>query len=328
MNTAPLVSVLITVFNDELHIEQAVRSILDQTFQDFEIIIVNDGSTDQTASILQQLADKDRRIRIVDQPNMGTAAAANKGLENCTGKYIARLDSDDMSYPNRLKTEVDFLEAHPEIGLVGGGCHISDNTGRIIGVRNIKTRNPFKTLQRRCIYQQSDVMFRRSILDKIASPIYRDKLKAEDYDLWLRISEVTKIAKLNEVLGVWKLNGGGYTLSRENEQIEAVKWIKKMAALRRAGQEDGYEQFIPRAKTIPHRTGIRKYEYDKKVAQVLLKELRTVDARNQLNNYRQDKEAWPAVKKWYYLSFLPRPLLRLAFTAREYLLNHYSIELR
>jgi glycosyltransferase involved in cell wall biosynthesis len=326
----PKVSVLICVYNDEANIGKAIDSILCQSFQDFEIIIVNDGSTDATGTILSQYKQQDKRIKVIDQQNQGTANAANNGITHCSGKYIARLDSDDISYPHRLQTEVSFLEANPHVGLVGGGCHITDSTGRILGSRNIRPKNPHKTLINRCIYQQSDVMFRKDVLDKLAGNIvYRGKFKgAEDYDLWLRISEVAAIAKIDSVFGVWKLNTGGYTLARKSEQLEAITELKKMAIARRKGQKDWYDSYTPAVKDTIHRTQMNSSEYDKTIAQVLLKEGHTSEVQYQLKKYKTIKHEWSLVKKWYYLSFIPKPILKMIFGFREFLLNNSSIELR
>lgn len=327
---SPLVSVLITVYNDEQNIASAIESILSQTFQDFEIIVVNDGSTDNTLNILTEYERRDERIRIINQQNQGTAAAASNGIKFCRGKYIARLDSDDISYTHRLEEEVRFLNLNPNVGLVGGGCHISDVNGRIIGTRNIKTANPYKTLINRCIYQQSDVMFRKDVINKLPNnEIYRSKFKgAEDYDLWLRISEISGIAKLDTIFGVWRLNSGGYTLSRKQEQLEAIKELKKMAKTRRNGQNDWYHSFVPNVKDKQHRTPLKNFEYDLTVSQVLIKEARTQDVREQLKKYKSDKLAWKNVRKWYYLSYFPKPVLKTMFNLREFVLNNTSLEFR
>lgn len=326
----PMVSVLITVYNDESNIGNALDSILAQSYQDFEIVVVNDGSTDGTPEVLTKYQEKDKRIKIINQKNQGTANAANNGLKHCSGKYIARLDSDDTSYPHRLQEEVSFLESNPHVGLVGGGCHIADITGRIIGTRNIKPTNPYKTLINRCIFQQSDVMFRKDVLDKLPGDIvYRGKFKgAEDYDLWLRISEVAAIAKINSILGIWTLNTGGYTLARKQEQLEAINELKRMAMARRKGGKDWYDDFTPAVKDVTHRKQMKSCEYDKTVSQVLLKEGRTKDVQHQLEKYKTVKDDWSIVKKWYYLSYLPKPLLKMIFGFREFLLNNSSIELR
>jgi glycosyltransferase involved in cell wall biosynthesis len=329
MKEYPEISVLITVYNDAAHIGNALDSILAQTMKDLEIVVVDDGSTDQTPEILKRYAAGEERIRVFTQPNQGTAAAANNGLRYCRGKYIARLDSDDISYPHRLETEWRYLEAHPGIDLVGGNCHIADVNGKIIGTRRIYPANPYQTLIHRCIYQQSDVMFRRSVLDKLGPIVYRGKFKgAEDYDLWLRISEAGGIAKIDSVFGVWRLNSGGYTLSRKQEQLEGIRELRRMAIARRKGQCDWYDQYEPVLLEKQHRTAIPKLEYDLVVCQVLLKEGRCREIREMLQTYRNRKDEWMLVRKWYYLSCLPAPLLRLLFGAREMVLNHTAIELR
>ncbi len=325
-----MVSVLITVYNDENNIANAIKSILNQSFQDFEIIVINDGSTDGTLKVLEELKkNNNEKIHIFNQQNQGTAMAANSGIKLCGGKYIARLDSDDVSYDNRLEIEVDFLEKNPDIGLVGGGCHITDNAGRIIGKRNIHTNKPYKTLINRCIYQQSDIMFRKDILSKIDGDPYRSKFKgAEDYDLWLRVSEISKIVKLDTMLGIWRLNGGGYTLSRKKEQLEAIKELRKMAKGRRKGKKDWYDAFTPQIKDVRHRTQISMAEYDLCVAQVLIKELRLRDAREQLFKHRKVQDDWQTVKRWYCLTFLPKLLLYCLFSIREFVLTNTSLEFR
>ena len=325
----PLVSVLITVYNDKEHILSSVQSILNQRYTNFEIVIVDDGSTDGTSELLRNMVSKEERVKVLYKENGGTANAANLGLSICNGKYIARLDSDDYSYDHRLSAQVEFLEKYPDVDLVGGGCHIIDRDGNIIGSRNIFTSNPKRTLQNRCIYQQSDVMFRKSVLGKLPpGEVYRTKLRAEDYDLWLRISEVGNVAKMNQILGDWRLNIGGYTLSRKEEQLEAVTVLKKMAALRRRGLPDGYELFQPLVRSKKHRAIISQVEYDIVVSQVLLKEGRTGEAKKILLPHKTSGSDWILAKKWFRIAFIPGPILKLLFSFREWILNNSSIELR
>ncbi len=266
-----------SVYNDERFVGMAIESILAQTLRDFEFIIVDDGSTDGTADILERYAAQDRRIKVCRQPNAGTTVAANFGLSVAHGKYIARLDSDDISYPHRLQTEVDFLEQNSGIALLGGGSEIIDSDGRIIGVRNVSTSCPARVLLHRCIYQQSDVMFRTEVAVKLRG--YREKFRnAQDYDLWLRISEVAGIAKLDVILGQWRLNGGGYTLARMQEQKKEVKVIKRFARQRRARGQDDYASYLP-PESMKHRRCIDPAHYEWVVALVLLQSLRLREAR-------------------------------------------------
>ncbi len=126
----PLVSVVMSVYNGERFLREAIESILSQTFRDFEFIIVNDGSTDGTAGILNSYALSDSRVRVFEQENMGQCASDNRGCSLARGKYIARMDSDDVSMRDRLERQIAFLENHEKVGLLGGAVEIIDDRGR------------------------------------------------------------------------------------------------------------------------------------------------------------------------------------------------------
>lgn len=255
----PLVTVLMTVYNDEKFIEQSIKSILGQTFSDYEFIIVNDGSRDGTKEIIEKFRKNDSRIKVIHQENSGTTIASNKGLGEATGKYVARLDSDDISFPYRLEKEVQYLENNPNVALIGGGCEIIDEIGNVVGVRNVNPRDLKKTLQSRCFYQQSDVMYKRELVVTLGG--YRSKFRnAQDYDLWLRISEQYDIAKLPTLLGQWRLNSKGYTLSRKKEQINEMKLAQKFSLQRKIRGYDDYELYIPDKPTV-HRKSISSDDY-------------------------------------------------------------------
>jgi glycosyltransferase involved in cell wall biosynthesis len=314
----PIASVLMSVYNDERFVGLAIESILTQTLSDFEFIIVNDGSTDGTAAILTKYAAQDRRIKVYQQTNSGTTAAANFGLSVARGKYVARLDSDDISHPHRLQAEVDFLEKNPGIALLGGGSEIIDAGGRIIGVRNIETSCPSRTLLHRCIYQQSDVMFRTDVVVKLGG--YREKFRnAQDYDLWLRISEVAEIAKLDAVLGQWRLNGGGYTLSRTLEQKGEVKVIKQFARQRRAIGRDDYASYLP-PEGMKHRRNIEPGQYKWVIALVLLQSLRLREAREIIKELRQGHARGKYILA-YVATCMPEAMVSLMLKVRNLYLN-------
>ncbi len=116
----PRVSVVTTVYNGEPYFDRAVPGILAQTFEDFEFILVDDGSTDSSLAKLRALESRDRRIRVFSPGRLGASAAYNFGVEQARGEYVARQDFDDRSYPDRLKHQVAYLDAHPEVGMVGG----------------------------------------------------------------------------------------------------------------------------------------------------------------------------------------------------------------
>lgn len=122
----PRVSVVTTVYNGEPFFERAVPGILAQTFEDFEFILVDDGSTDRTLEWLRALAERDRRIRVFAPGRLGAASAYNYGVAQAAGEYVARQDFDDRSYPERLRQQLAFLEAHPGVGIVGGAYVLVD----------------------------------------------------------------------------------------------------------------------------------------------------------------------------------------------------------
>src|SRR5688572_25740567 len=115
----PTVSVVMTVYNTERYVREAVESILGQTFRDFEFIIIDDGSTDSAPAILREYADRDPRIRLVSRPNTGIVRAANEGIALARGNYLARMDSDDVALPHRFEKQVRYLNEHPACVLVG-----------------------------------------------------------------------------------------------------------------------------------------------------------------------------------------------------------------
>jgi glycosyltransferase involved in cell wall biosynthesis len=118
----PKVSVVTSVYNGEDYFDRAVLGILAQNFDDFEFVLVDDGSSDRTLEKLQELAQQDPRVRVFSPGRLGAAAAYNYGVTQARGEYIARQDFDDRSYPDRLRLQVALLDAHPEVGLVGGYC--------------------------------------------------------------------------------------------------------------------------------------------------------------------------------------------------------------
>jgi glycosyltransferase EpsE len=125
---SPRVSVVTTVYNGAAYGDRAIRSILAQTFDDFEFILVDDGSDDRTPDILRELARRDPRVRVFSPGRLGLAAASNYGISQARGEYIARQDFDDRSYPDRLRLQVLFLDAHPEVGVVGGAYLLVDQS--------------------------------------------------------------------------------------------------------------------------------------------------------------------------------------------------------
>lgn len=200
MNATPLISVLLPVYNAEKYIKDSVNSILKQDYINFELIILNDGSTDNSLAIINSVSDS--RISVFSHANIGLAATLNKGIELAKGKYIARQDNDDISLPQRLSKQVEFLEKHPEVALVGTWCEIINENGNPNGkfhkhpINNIALKffllfdNPFV---------HSSVMFRKDAIVSVGS-YNTDTSFFEDYNLWSRVARLYKIANIPEIL--------------------------------------------------------------------------------------------------------------------------------
>ena len=126
MADAPTVSVVMTVFNTQAYVGEAVESVLAQTFSDFELIIIDDGSTDRSTAMLNEYAKRDQRIRLTSRANTGIVAAANEGIGLARGRYLARMDSDDVCLPHRFETQVRYLNAHSDCVLLGSRVTVVD----------------------------------------------------------------------------------------------------------------------------------------------------------------------------------------------------------
>lgn len=196
----PKVSVMMPAYNVEQYIGEAIESILNQTFQDFELIIIDDGSTDDTYALGRQYAQSHANIRLLqNEQNRGIAYTRNRLLEKAKGEYLAVLDSDDVSLPDRLEKQVRFLDNHPEVGLLGGWVRYFGTpevegkvSERLMGAKRIACRLLFSN-----VFGQSTVMFRREL-----APLRYDMAMppAEDYHLWVRMSWETATENLPEVL--------------------------------------------------------------------------------------------------------------------------------
>ncbi len=182
----PVVSVLLPVYNGARFIREAVTSICNQQFADFEIIVVDDGSTDATVEILESVADP-RLVILRQKRNSGIVPTLNAGLARCRGKYVARMDADDIAVPSRLGVQVAYFEQHPEVGVVDCVQEIVDEKGQPVGRTNssiVEASDILRTLPKLNCLGHPSVMVRTELLQKYS---YR-QVPYEDYDLWLRMA--------------------------------------------------------------------------------------------------------------------------------------------
>ena len=207
--SSPRVTVLMSVHNGERYLQDAVDSILRQTWKDFEFLVVNDGSTDGSADILD--ACNDARMRIIHLDWSGGAHALNHGLELARGEYVANLDQDDMSYPLRLQAQVTFLDRYPDVAVVGTACESLDEDSQTTALRVLVTedREIRKMLLRANPLVHTSAMYRRQPIREFGGFNPRLKLMF-DYDLWSRVAVEHKLANLPDVLTVKRLHSGQF----------------------------------------------------------------------------------------------------------------------
>ena len=199
METSPRISVIMGVYNCEKHLAKAIQSILNQTFKDFEFIIINDGSTDGSEAIIKSFSDP--RIKFISQANIGLTKSLNKALKLAKGGLIARMDADDIAYPERFAKEVKFLEQHPEIMLCGTWAKYINAQGEIIGdFKTLLTDNEIKkSLLKHNPFIHPSVMVRKELFDKVG--YYNENYRyVQDYELWGRVVPKFKTANIPEYL--------------------------------------------------------------------------------------------------------------------------------
>lgn len=200
----PSVSILMPVYNAEPYLSEAIQSMLNQTYADFELIILDDCSTDRSAEVVQTFSDA-RIVYHRNEVNSGLANNLNTGLKLATGKYIARMDGDDISLPHRLQTQVDFLESHPDIDLCS--CAM-----QMFGADNqlwVRDRDPEQVKITMMFYSavlHASSVFRRDVFEKNNLYYNQETFPAEDYDLWARAAFYCRMVNLPDVMYLYRMH--------------------------------------------------------------------------------------------------------------------------
>ncbi len=239
MKKDPRVSVQMAVYNGEQYLREAIASILNQTFAAFELIIIDDASTDNTWQVLQDCAANESRISLLrNEINLGVAQARNRVLEIVRGEYIAVMDADDISLPGRLAAQVSFLDTFPEIGLIGCAVQAIDAHGVSMGSHHHATTHGL-LLWGLCFttpFAHPTVMFRRSVVERVGG--YDGRLTANlDRDLYQRLSSITRFANLPDVYLQYRRHEN--TISNRHAEIQARNSAK--AGQRMMSEILGYE---------------------------------------------------------------------------------------
>lgn len=219
------VSVIMPVYNAEKYVKQTVESILNQSYQDFELVVVDDCSTDKSMQIIKELNDK--RIKIYsNEKNKGIAYTRNRALELANGEYIAIMDDDDIAPVYRLEEEADFLSKHLEYDVVAGNTYIIDENGTVKGMFERVLRNPDiirGTLIFQNIYGNSTAMFRKEFIEKYDIRYRENMCGAEDYMFWGECSLHGRITAMDKVMMCWRKHQKNQTNKMKNENIEKRK---------------------------------------------------------------------------------------------------------
>jgi glycosyltransferase involved in cell wall biosynthesis len=235
----PRISVVMPVRDGARWLSQAIESVRTQTLGDFELVIIDDGSTDDCQHIIMAAARNDRRIRPIRQERLGLVAALNRGLAESRGELIARLDADDVAHPSRLQRQSEYLDRHAEIGLLGTWAEKIDEGWGSKGLLKPPTgpKELAKLLDRRNPFLHSSTMVRMAVLQKVG--FYRSAFDgAEDYDLWIRISESASLAILPEYLLRYRLHSASVTHRSRVRQLFSARLAQRSATVRRVDGRD------------------------------------------------------------------------------------------
>lgn len=214
-----LVSVLMPVYNVQTYVKEAIDSILNQTYTNLELLALYDESSDGTLEILKACASTDKRMKIIMLPHSGIASALNVGLETAGGKYIARMDADDLSLPDRFRIQVTYMEEHPDIGVCGtlmkyfrdDGTWLENNGMAAVNSEEIKAGMLFQ-----CMIAHPTVMFRKETVIK-GNWRYHLDVVCEDFDLWSRMMKTVKFGVIPEILLYYRHNPNSLTRARVND---------------------------------------------------------------------------------------------------------------
>ncbi|MDO0824921.1 glycosyltransferase [Desulfosporosinus nitroreducens] len=275
------VSVVMSVYNAEKYLRQAVDSILNQTFEDFELIMIDDDSSDCSADILQEYKDQDERVILLkNENNLGLTKSLNRGLAIAKGEYIARMDADDISAPERFTKQVDYLDQHPDYSFVSCiGCYINENGNRE-QLRLFPEANEeiYAMMPKVDAVMHPGVMFRKDDIEKIGN-YCEDFRVVQDYDLWFRgMAAGYKFYNIQEPL----------VLFRRNESYNTRK-SKAYRMIDFAVRKKGYRiNHIPLHKRIYIVIPLALAYIPPKVMDKLFYVLKGFDPRNKAKEYYQN----------------------------------------
>jgi len=236
----PAISVLMPAYNAEAFVESAIRSVLDQTFSDFELIIVDDGSRDGSGEIIERMALADPRIVALTQENAGIVASLNRAAGVARGDLLARMDADDLALPRRFELQHAAFLARADLAALGGHARLIDQSGRIIGASYVPVgrREILKDIEFSSPLIHPAAMMRRAVFEQLGG--YRSRYEtAEDYDLWMRMLDAgCVIDNLNQMVLHYRQHPGGVSSSGRVRQSLAASLARSARRMRHQGLSD------------------------------------------------------------------------------------------
>lgn len=222
----PLVSVVMSVYNGETYLHEAIDSVLNQTYSNFEFIIINDGSVDKSLSIIQSYNDK-RIVLIDNDKNKGLIFSLNKGVEVAQGKYIARMDADDINLPNRLEKQVHYLESNLQIGVCGCNYFQFTEFKETYFIPTKQHDEIFSFMLFNSSIIHPSLLIRTSIIKSQKIIFDANYSHAEDYELWSRLIFICKFSAVNEPLFKYRVHKSQVTQLFNAEQIKSANSVRK-----------------------------------------------------------------------------------------------------
>jgi glycosyltransferase involved in cell wall biosynthesis len=292
--TQPAVTVLMPLFNGEQYLREAIESILGQTFSEFELLVLDDGSTDAGPRIANGY--RDPRIRLLsNDENLGIAATLNRGIGLARGRYIARMDCDDVSLPDRLLKQFDFMEGNPNVGVCGSRVR---RIGAKRGLWKVKAGDA--AIKSRLLFENAmahpSVMIRKSVLDEKGLRYDTSLRCAQDYAFWVEIARHSRLANLEQVLVLYRVHAGQISEAKKAEQRSAADSVRAHQ-LRSLGIEPSPEELTLHGNIASYgRAGERHFAEE---AAAWLSRLRGLNAKNGI--YGEPEFSEELAERWYKL---------------------------
>jgi len=298
----PAISVVMPAFNSARFIRPAIESVLGQTFRDFEFIIIDDGSTDDTLKIIQDYAAKDQRIVILSHLNKGMGRSLNEAIELARGRWIARIDADDLMMPQRLERQLDYMHRHPGVAVAGSWIQYVNRRGRVIGHKRAplhKKKNIEKLNQRNKLIPLThpSVLMDRQAFREAGG--YRPEFwPSDDLDLWSRILEHGhQIRVQREFLTQYRIHSDSICAAKARRTMEGVRWVRECLIRRRRGEREiSFDEYVKWRKSLPL---LRRLDENRKIVGRTMHKIATVSYAERRYIIMAAAFAWAAVLQPY-----------------------------